>query len=107
MDGFPHCKAGRKFSGRITKKDGNTGFGVADPDGDGLLEEDFDFKQRLTGSMVKDGDYKITVTTFESRPLISRWSYGYADEKKRLMAFILLKGRDDDVLAFYAVISFS
>src|SRR5262245_633544 len=61
------AKAGLKFTGRITQKDGNTGFEVTDPSGDALPEEEYDFNTRLTGSLTKTGDYKITVSTFETR----------------------------------------
>ncbi len=61
------AKAGQKFSGRITKKDGNTGFEVTDPSGDALPEEEYDFNTKLTGTLAKTGDYKITVATFETR----------------------------------------
>jgi len=61
------AKAGSKFTGRITQKDGNTGFEVTDPNGDALPEEEYDFNTRLTGSLAKTGDYKITVSTFETR----------------------------------------
>lgn len=61
------AKAGQKFNGRITKKDGNTGFEVVDPDGNSLDEEEFDFNTKLTGSLKKTGDYKIEVSTFETR----------------------------------------
>jgi hypothetical protein len=60
-------KAGQKFSGRITKKDGNIGFGVTDADGEALPEEEYDFNTSLKGSLTKTGDYKITVATFEPR----------------------------------------
>ncbi|MGC9966749.1 MAG: hypothetical protein ABSE08_15195 [Syntrophobacteraceae bacterium] len=59
--------AGLKFNGRLTKKTGNTGFNVTDPDGLGLPEEECDFNTSLTGSLEKTGDYKVTVTTFEDR----------------------------------------
>jgi hypothetical protein len=61
------AKAGQKFSGRITKKDGNTGFEVTDPDGQGLPEEEQDFNTTLKGSLEKTGDYRIAVSTFEVR----------------------------------------
>jgi hypothetical protein len=61
------AKAGQKFTGRITKKDGNTGFEVTDPSGDALPEEEYDFNTRLTGTLAKTGDYRITVSTFEAR----------------------------------------
>jgi hypothetical protein len=61
------AKAGQKFSGRITQKEGNTGFDVTDPSGDGLPEEENDFNTRLTATLPKAGDYKITVSTFETR----------------------------------------
>ena|ERR1044071_5430296 len=61
------AKAGQKFSGRITKKDGNTGFAVTDPDNAPLPEEEYDFNTSLNGSLKKTGDYKITVTTLENR----------------------------------------
>jgi hypothetical protein len=61
------AKAGQKFTGCITKKDGNTGFDIIDPSGDGLPEEENDFNTRLTGTLPKTGDYKITVSTFETR----------------------------------------
>ena len=52
---------------RITQKDGNTGFDVTDPSGDGLPEEENDFNTRLTATLPKTGDYKINVSTFETR----------------------------------------
>jgi hypothetical protein len=61
------AKAGQKFTGRITKKDGNTGFEVTDPNGDALPEEEYDFNTKLTGTLAKTGDYKIAVATFEAR----------------------------------------
>jgi hypothetical protein len=61
------AKDGQKFTGRITKKDGNTGFDVTDPNGDALPEEEYDFNTRLTASLPKSGDYKINVSTFETR----------------------------------------
>jgi hypothetical protein len=61
------AKAGQKFTGRITKKDGNTGFDVTDPSGDSLPEEEYDFNTRLTATLPKTGDYKINVSTFEAR----------------------------------------
>ena len=61
------AKAGQKFTGRITKKDGNTGFDVTDPSGEGLPEEENDFNTGLTGTLPKTGDYKINVSTFETR----------------------------------------
>ena len=61
------AKAGQKFTGRITQKDGNTGFDVTDPGGDGLPEEENDFNTRLTATLPKAGDYKINVSTFETR----------------------------------------
>ena len=63
-----NAKAGQKFSGRLTKKAGNTGFNVTDPEGQGLPEEEYDFNTSLTGRLEKTGDYKITVSTFENRP---------------------------------------
>jgi len=62
------AKAGTKFNGQLIKKGGNVGFGVDDPEGNGLPEEEYDFNSKLTGSVVKAGDYKITVATFEKRP---------------------------------------
>jgi hypothetical protein len=61
------AKAGQKFTGRITRKDGNTGFAVTDPNGEPLPEEENDFNTTLKGSLKKTGDYKITVSTFENR----------------------------------------
>lgn len=61
------AKAGQRFTGRITKKDGNIGFDVTDPDGEALPEEEHDFNTKLTGSLKKTGDYKITVSSFEER----------------------------------------
>lgn len=61
------AKAGQKFSGRITRKDGNTGFEVSDPDGQGLPEEEYDFNTGLNGTLPKTGDYKVIVSTFETR----------------------------------------
>ncbi|HKF58115.1 MAG TPA: hypothetical protein VKJ45_21860 [Blastocatellia bacterium] len=61
------AKGGQKFTGRITQKDGNTGFDVTDPSGDGLPEEENDFNTRLTATLPKTGDYKINVSTFETR----------------------------------------
>ena len=61
------AKAGQKFTGRITRKDGNTGFDVTDPSGEALPEEENDFNTRLTGTLPKTGDYKINVSTFETR----------------------------------------
>jgi len=61
------AKAGQKFTGRITQKDGNTGFEVTDSNGDGLPEEEYDFNTKLTGSLTKTSDYKIIVSTFETR----------------------------------------
>jgi len=62
-----NAKAGLKFTGRITQKDGNTGFDVTDPSGEGLPEEENDFNTRLTATLPKTGDYKINVSTFETR----------------------------------------
>jgi hypothetical protein len=61
------AKAGQKFSGRITKKDGNTGFSVTGPDDDAIPEEEYDFNLSLKSTLDKTGDYKIIVTTFEKR----------------------------------------
>ena len=61
------AKGGQKFTGRITQKDGNTGFDVTDPSGDGLPEEENDFNTKLTATLPKTGDYKISVSTFETR----------------------------------------
>jgi hypothetical protein len=61
------AKAGQKFNGRITQKDGNTGFDVTAPSGDGLPEEENDFNTKLTATLPKTGDYKIAVSTFETR----------------------------------------
>ncbi|HYL99329.1 MAG TPA: hypothetical protein VEZ90_10270 [Blastocatellia bacterium] len=61
------AKAGQKFRGRLTKKDGNIGFEVRDPNGDGLDEEEYDYNTHLTGSLKKTGDYKILVSTFETK----------------------------------------
>src|SRR5690349_9701363 len=47
------AKAGQKFNGRITKKDGNTGFAVTDPDNAPLPEEEYDFNTSLNGSLKK------------------------------------------------------
>jgi len=63
------AKASSKFSGHLTTKSGKAGFAVDDPDGNGLPEEEFDFNTNLTGSLKKTGDYKITVATFDSRPV--------------------------------------
>jgi hypothetical protein len=62
------AKAGQKFSGRMTKKEGNIGFEVTGPDGQGLPEEEFDFNTALKGTLEKTGDYKISVATFEEKP---------------------------------------
>jgi len=61
-------KAGQKFAGRFTRKDGNTGFEVTDPDGQALPEEEFDFNTSLKGTLEKTGEYKIMVATFETKP---------------------------------------
>jgi hypothetical protein len=61
------AKAGQRFNGRITRKDGNIGFDVTDPDGEALPEEEHDFNSKLIGSLKKTGDYKITVSSFEER----------------------------------------
>jgi len=61
------AKGGQKFTGRMTQKDGNTGFDVTDPSGDGLPEEENDFNTKLTATLPKTGDYKINVSTFETR----------------------------------------
>ena len=61
------AKAGSKFTGHLVAKSGKAGFAVDDPDGKGLPEEEFDFNTDLTGSLTKTGDYKISVTTFETR----------------------------------------
>ena len=61
------AKAGQKFTGRITQKDGNTGFDVTDPSGESLPEEEYDFNTRLTATLPKAGDYRITVSSFETR----------------------------------------
>ena len=61
------AKAGQRFTGRVTKKDGNIGFDVTDQDGEALPEEEHDFNTKLTGSLKKTGDYKITVSSFEER----------------------------------------
>jgi hypothetical protein len=42
---------------------------VDDADGKGLPEEEFDFNTDLTGSLEKTGDYKISVATFDPRPV--------------------------------------
>ena len=61
------AKAGQRFTGRITRKEGNVGFAVTDPNGEPLPEEEYDFNISLKGSLKKTGDYKITVSTFENR----------------------------------------
>src|SRR5215471_8684717 len=53
------AKSGQLFTGQITRKEGNIGFDVTDPDGEALPEEENDFNTKLTGSLKKTGDYKI------------------------------------------------
>lgn len=60
------AKAGQKFSGRLTKRDGSVGFVVTDLKGDPLIGEEFDYNTSLNGSFEKTGDYKITVTVAET-----------------------------------------
>ena len=61
------AKAGQKFSGRITRQNGDASFNVTDPDGEALPEEEFDVNISLKGSLTKSGDYKITVNTVNSQ----------------------------------------
>jgi hypothetical protein len=60
-------RADQKFSGSITRHTGDASFAVTDPDGEALPEEEFDVNTRLKGSLTKNGDYKITVNTVNSR----------------------------------------
>ena len=53
---------------RIVSKAGAAGFAVTDEEGRALPEEEFYFNQRLTGTLENEGDYRITVSTFESAP---------------------------------------
>jgi hypothetical protein len=42
---------------------------VENAEGKGLPEEQFDFNTNLTGSLTKTGDYKISIATFDARPV--------------------------------------
>ena len=61
------AKAGQRFTARITRKVGNIGFAVTDPDGEALPEEEQDFNTNLSSRLEKTGDYAITVSSFEDR----------------------------------------
>jgi|SRR5215510_11881428 len=61
------AKAGQRFTGRFTNKDGNIGFAVTDRDGEALPEEEHEFNTSLKGTLVKTGDYLITISSFEDR----------------------------------------
>jgi hypothetical protein len=60
------AKAGRRFSGRITRRSGDASFAVTDPNGEALPEEEFDVNTSLRGSLTKSGDYTIRVNTVNS-----------------------------------------
>jgi len=60
--------AGSTLTCRIASKAGAAGFAVTDEEGQVLPEEEVDFNQHLTGTLENDGDYRITVSTFETRP---------------------------------------
>jgi hypothetical protein len=51
------AKAGRRFSGRITRQSGDAGFAVTDPGGEALPEEEFDVNTSLRGSLTKSGPH--------------------------------------------------
>jgi hypothetical protein len=61
------AKAGQRFTGRLTKKDGNIGFAVTDRNGEPLPEEEHEFNTSLKGTLEKTGDYLISVSSFEDR----------------------------------------
>jgi ribosomal protein L35AE/L33A len=63
------ARAGMKFDGRITRKSGNAGFAVTGPGGKELPEEEFDFNTKLTGTLEKESDYQIAVTSPENRAI--------------------------------------
>ena len=91
---FLKARPGQKFSGRITRHTGDASFAVTDPDGEALPEEEFDVNTRLKGSLTKNGDYKITVNTVNSRN--SKYSLsvrllriGAMDEKRDLLRHFL------------------
>src|SRR5215475_7867515 len=45
------AKAGQRFTGLFTKKDGNTGFAVTNRDGEPLPEEEHEFNTSLKGTL--------------------------------------------------------
>jgi hypothetical protein len=67
------AKAGQKFSGGLTKRDGSVGFVVTDLKGDPLIGEEFDYNTSLKGSFEKTGDYKIIVTVAETNSHNSKY----------------------------------
>jgi len=62
------ASAGSIVTCRIASKAGAAGFAVTDEEGRALPEEELDFNQHLAGTLEIEGDYRITVSTFETRP---------------------------------------